>query len=243
MVSERRGTDSISASQPTIEELRDALAARDELISVIGHELRNAMAPLVLLAAQFELMPSADDMMRKKVAMLQRNLDTFIGTLDRVGEVSQLRDNKLELEPERCDLDDVVREVCREQQALATAGRTELRIASTSCAGQWDRARVKQIVAHLVTNAIRHGGGGVVDIELHADGDRIELVVQDAGPGIPGPDREHLFDRFDRKGTRRTGGLGVGLWVTKSLCRAMGGSVRLAESARGARFCVSLPRG
>jgi signal transduction histidine kinase len=238
VVIERRAADAVTVAGPDTD-LREALAARDELIAVVGHELRNAMAPLVLLTQQFEAMP-VDDLMRAKVAMLTRNLNALLGTLDRVSEVAQLRDGKLVLEPTPVDVGEVVREVGVELTTLAKAAGAELRIDAPTIVGTWDRDRLKQIVDHLVNNAIRYAGG-VVGISVRESGEVVELVVEDSGPGIAASERERLF-RFDRKGTRR-GGLGVGLWVVKTLCEAMGGSVRIGDSVSGARFIVALPRG
>lgn len=243
MVTERRGSPPITAATSrSPEELEDALAARDELIAVMGHELRNAMSPLVLLAAQFELMPATDDMMKKKFAMLSRNLKTFTGMLDRIGEVSQLRAGKLDLELADVDVRDVVAEVCKELAPLAQASGCELRCETASVVGRWDRERLTQIVHHLVSNAVRYASGAPVEIMVREVEGQLELVVQDGGPGVPPGERERLFDRFDRKGARRSGGLGVGLWVVKALCQAMRGTVRLVDTMRGARFCVTLPR-
>lgn len=246
MVTERRA-DGLNVTLPEasseLEQLREALAARDELIAVMGHELRNAMAPLVLLGAQFELMPSTDDMMKKKVAMLTRNLKTFTGTLDRIGEVSQLRAGKLDLVLEPVDAEAVVKRVCDELAKPAQAGGCELRLATASVVGRWDRDRLVQIVQHLVGNAIRYAAGAPIEITVRDTGAQLELVVEDGGPGIPEGERARLFDRFDRQGAKRSGGLGIGLWVVKALCQAMGGTVRLDDSTRGARFCVALPRG
>jgi signal transduction histidine kinase len=243
MVTERRGSDPVPAAPSrSVQELEEALAARDELIAVMGHELRNAMSPLVLLAAQFELMPTADDMMKKKVAMLSRNLKTFTTTLDRIGEVSQLRAGKLDLELETLDVKDVVAKVCKDLAPAAQAGGCELHCETASVVGRWDRARLGQIVQHLVGNAIRYASGAPIEVTVREVDHQLELVVQDGGPGIAPNERERLFDRFERKGARRSGGLGVGLWVVKALCHAMNGSVRLVDTARGARFCVTLPR-
>ena len=236
MVTDRRGFE--QGTSPSVDELRAAVAARDELISVVGHELRNAMSPLMMLATHFEAVPAADDMMRAKIAMLQRNLKTLLSTLDRVSEVSSLRDGKPEV-----DAQDIVREVRTDVAQLATAAGCELRLDTTSVIGRWDRDRLKQIVGHLVSNAIRYAGGAPIDVIVRDAGERVEIIVHDSGPGIPLGERERLFDRFDRSGPRRTGGLGVGLWVVQALCHAMSGSVRLDESGHGARFCVALPRG
>ena len=231
MVSERRNLE--RESVPSVDELREALVARDELLAVMGHELRNSMAPLVLLASMFEEMP-VDDTMKSRVAMLSRNLRSFRDTLDRIIEVTSLREGKLVLQRTRVDLDEVVREVC-------AGAKGEVRIESAQTPGLWDRARVAQIVSHLVTNAFQHGAPPVT-ISVRGRGGDVELVVQDAGPGIPLDMRDRLFQRFERSGPRRAKGLGVGLWVVDQLARAMGGNVRLLDSDRGARFGVVLPR-
>jgi signal transduction histidine kinase len=129
-------------------------------------------------------------------------------------------------------------------QQEAAAARIELRVDAPELTGTWDRARVAQIVRALVANAIRHSGGAAVNVRVRPlDAGSVEIVVHDSGAGIPEPARAHLFDCFDRASPHRAGGLGVGLWVVKSLCTAMAGTVELDGSARGARFCVTLPRG
>ncbi len=243
MVIERRGAEPAEPPEASVEELRDAVAARDELMAVVGHELRNAMSPLVLLTAHFEAIPATDDMTRAKVAMLTRNLKSLSTVLERISEVTQLREGKLSLDLENVDAQDVAREVVAELEPLARAGGAELRLDARAVVGRWDRERLTQIVRHLVTNAIRHAGG-VIDLRVREAGSALEITVQDAGPGIPASERKRVFDRFDRKGTRtRSGGLGVGLWVVKTLCRAMGGTVGITETVRGACFIVTLPRG
>jgi len=242
MVTERRGLMPDEAVEASVEELRDAVAARDELMAVVGHELRNAMSPLVLLTAHFEAAPATDDMTRAKVAMLTRNLKSLSTILDRISEVTQLREGKLALDLEMVDAQDVARAVIEELAPLARAGGGELRLDAKSVVGRWDRERLMQIVRHLVTNAIRHAGGAI-DIRVRPAGTAVDIIIEDAGPGIPASERERLFDRFDRKGTRTRGGLGVGLWVVKTLCHAMGGTVGITETVRGACFIVTLPRG
>src|SRR5688500_18695509 len=135
MVTERRGVEHASPTEPSVDELRDAVAARDELLAVIGHELRNSMAPLVLLVPMFEAMPAADDFLKAKIGMLARNLRSFRNTLDRVSEVTQLRDGKLVLHAEPCELGAIASEVCAEK-------RSDLVVTGTAT-GVWDRARVK----------------------------------------------------------------------------------------------------
>ena len=108
--------------------------------------------------------------------------------------------------------------------------------------GHWDRARLAQITAHLLSNAIRYAGGEI-EIGITCTPDHATLTVHDHGPGIDPRDHARLFERFERVGRRRAGGFGVGLWVVKTLCVAMGGSVSVdSERDAGARFTCILPR-
>lgn len=232
-----------STPNRSVAELEAALVARDELIAVMGHELRNAMSPLVLLAEQLQLLPSADDLMKKRVALLSRTLRTFRDTVDRVGEVSGLRAGKLVLELDEVDAAAVASTVCDQLAERAAAGGCELHRDFTPVIGRWDRSRLAQIIQHLVGNAIRYAPGTPIEIGITERDNALHLVVQDHGGGIPVADREHLFDRFDHPSSRRSSGLGIGLWVVKTLCSAMGGTIELVESEHGARFCMTLPRG
>jgi signal transduction histidine kinase len=142
------------------------------------------------------------------------------------------------------DLVQLADEVCREADRQAAAGGVLLVLdAATPVRGNWDRARVKQIISSLVSNAIRYGGGRIeVGVRMRDDG--AELSVRDHGAGIHPEILPRLFDAFDQDRARGSGGFGVGLWVVKTLAVAMRGTVT-AENCEsgGARFCVVLPRG
>ena len=225
--------------------LQDKLEAREQFIGVLGHELRNAIAPLALLADHFEqLALTSHPQLTSKVEMLSRNLRKLTSTIDRLAEVSALRDGKLDLDCEHVDLRDVLDEVARELAPEAAQAHADLRVYYTMpVQGWWDRERVKQIVRNVVTNAIRYGNGAPIEISAQLSGRDAEIVIHDQGPGVPTELRDHLFDRCDHKTTSRGSGFGVGLFVVKALCQAMAGSVRLDDTASGARFCISLPRG
>ena len=231
-----------------VQELTAALAARDSLIAVMGHELRNSVAPMLLLAEQFEALagePGVQPVVARRAATLTRNLHRFITTLERVAQVTDLRRGKVQLEPSQVDLVAVVDEVCRDARREAAAAGAELVVdAGKPVTGQWDRDRLKQIVANLVSNAIRYGGGSRIELGIRGrDGD-VELVIRDHGPGLDPAVLPRLFDPFDHARARRGGGLGVGLWVVKTLCAAMRGTVTATNASNGgACFCIVLPRG
>lgn len=226
-------------------ELEEQLAARDGFIGELGHELRNTVAPLVLLADHFEqLAPSAEPQLASRVAMLARNLRKLTSTIDRLTEVAALREGRLELDYESVDLRDVVDDVAREAAPDAARAHADLRVTySTSVQGWWDRARLKQVLHNLVGNAIRYGDGAPIEISARIVGRDAEIVVADQGPGIPLALRAHVFDRFDHRSCPKGNGFGVGLFVAKALVAKMSGEIRLDAETGGARFCITLPRG
>lgn len=231
-----------------IHELTTALAARDSFISLVGHELRNSLAPMVLLAESFSTLAEGSQPPGKlfsRVAMLTDNLHKMIATIGRIVEVGDLRRGKLELDPITADLVEVVKEVCAAARRDAAASGAQLLVAAGDpVVGQWDRVRVKQIVSNLVSNAIRYSGGGPIEVSVRSRGADCEVVIEDRGPGIDPALIPRLFDFAERGSARRSGGFGIGLWVVKTLCTAMHGSVTVENcSGGGARFCVVLPRG
>lgn len=228
-----------------IRSLRAQLAARDELIGAMGQELRTRLAPLVLLAEQFGLFPpnALDGPTTKLVAILSRRLERFAATTDRIVDVADLLTGKLELEVALVDLGELVSEVCAGLEMEAAASSIELWVtAETGTTGWWDRARLEQIVQHLVQNALQHSHSPTVEVEVRAHENSVEILVSDRGIGIPAAQRAALFDRMTQPRARTRPELG--LWTVRALCGAMGGSVRLDEtSGPGAQFRVVLPRG
>jgi two-component system sensor histidine kinase BaeS len=108
-----------------------------------------------------------------------------------------------------------------------------------------DPTRIREVLANLVVNAIRHSPpGGVVRLAADVDGPWVELTVADTGEGIAPADLDRVFERFERRAD--AGGSGLGLAIARDLVAAHGGTIR-AESAgipgRGTTFRVRLPRG
>jgi signal transduction histidine kinase len=109
--------------------------------------------------------------------------------------------------------------------------------------GTWDRLRIEQVITNLLSNAFRYAPGEPVELAVDELNGRARVRVRDAGPGIAEKDQTRIFERFERAArTRRHGGLGMGLYITREIARAHGGTIVVAsEPGSGAEFTVELP--
>jgi signal transduction histidine kinase len=241
------------AARIRITELERQLAARDEFIATIAHELRNPLTPLLfqtrVITSRLASPKSSDQAtpgwILSQVSRLEHQLQRVTEVLDRLLDLSRLSSGRIDLRIENVDLGEVVRDVIASFEAELAMSECEVRLEQTGpIVGSWDRMRIEQVCRNLLSNAIRYGAGRPIDIHIEGDELFVVLEFRDHGVGIDKEHQERIFDRFERGPVgRRGGGFGVGLWVVKNICLAFGGTVSVAsEVGRGARFVVTLPR-
>lgn len=231
-----------------VDELRAALATRDEFIAIAAHELRNPMTPIV---GQVQLLMSRARREQVSPALLQGlqtlevAVDHYVRRATTLLEITRLNAGQVRLEPSRFDLSDLVRACLRKYEQLAArAGSTLDCDAAGPVDGTWDQLATEQVLDNLVSNAIRYGDGNPVRVELRSDAEWVEVRVIDRGIGVAPADRERIFQRFERaSGAPRSGGFGIGLWLSSRLVQAQGGTLALhSEPGQGSTFIVRLPR-
>jgi signal transduction histidine kinase len=231
------------------EEALSAVRVRDEFLSVASHELKT---PLTSLKLQLELVKSALPSLEGEVARkLGGRLQTMERQLYRLGalnssllDVTSLDNGRLHLDFQRVDLAALVREaVERLGPDLARAGCQARLEVEGATQGWWDAMRLDQVVVNLLSNALKYGAGTPIHIQLRQRGEQVELTVKDEGIGISEEAQGRLFHKFERAApTRHYGGLGLGLYISRMLVQAMGGTVRVeSRLGEGASFIVSLP--
>ena len=242
---------SVQTLEDRIEELEAALQARDDFIATVGHELKNPLTPLLLQAQYLETRlarnPTAEvdrPFVLGKLRGFTARLEQFLGTLDRILDVSRISSNSLQLVPEALDWAEVVQSVVDGMQREFDVAQVSLHLDLEAAPGIWDRLRLEQICFNLLSNALRYGLSRPVHVRLRSTGTWAELTVTDHGLGINPADQATIFERFDRgsAGASHTGGLGVGLWIVKKICGALGGEIGVRGSVgHGSTFTVRLP--
>jgi signal transduction histidine kinase len=159
--------------------------------------------------------------------------------------VSRIHGGRLDIEVERVDFREVVADVVdRFADELARASCTLVLQLDPSVVGVWDRMRLEQVLTNLLSNAIKFGAGRPIDIVLRSLGDQVRLQVRDRGIGIPPERQQQIFQRFERAAPSRVyGGLGLGLYIVRTIVEAMGGHIEVeSQPGVGSTFSVTLPR-
>ncbi len=246
--------DQLARTLRDLEAERDEVAAvlrsRRELVAGISHELRTPVATMRATVESALHRPPEEipDSLRHDLAVVDGEIQRLQRLIEDLFTQSQAEVEGLTIE---CRALDVVPVVQRMVDALAplawASGRVEV-VAEPPTelpAAHADEARLEQVLANLLRNAIRHTPpGGIVAVAAWAEPDAVVIEVRDTGEGIAPADLPHIWERFYQgESTRGRGGAGLGLALVKELTEAMGGSVAVeSELGQGSRFSITLPR-
>jgi signal transduction histidine kinase len=164
--------------------------------------------------------------------------------MDELLDVSRISSGRFSLHVEPVDLGALVRETAArfEPEVLRLGGRLEVE-APERVEGRWDRQRLEQVVTNLLSNALKYGDGKPVQVRVAKVGTSARLVVRDEGIGIARDALRRIFGKFERAvSERHYGGLGLGLYITRQIVDALGGTIQVeSEQGQGATFIVELP--
>ena len=231
-------------------ELRQAVKARDEFLSIASHELKTPLTPLQLQVESLQNVarrqPEGAGATRllNGLQMADRQVGRLTSLINNLLDISRITSHRLKLDYEVLDLTAVVREVAgRFQEELARAGCTLTIHADAPVSGTWDRMRLEQVVSNFLANAAKYGAGKPVEVWVEGNTDSATVRVRDHGIGIAPGDQARIFERFERAVSEQSyGGFGLGLWIVRQIVDAMGGKVSVeSKLGEGATFSVTLP--
>jgi signal transduction histidine kinase len=177
--------------------------------------------------------------------MVDAQVDRLQALLGTLLDVSRLNAGKFTLDLSEVDLGALAGEVVQRFRPEADGSGTPLRLRAGPAPGTWDRQRLDQVLTNLVSNALKYGNRRPVEVEVTADVTTAVVVVRDHGIGIDSESLATVFDRFERAhNSGAIQGLGLGLWIARSLVEAHGGTLTVKSAVgAGSTFTVALPRG
>ena len=234
-----------------LDELRGAIRTRDEFLSVASHELRTPITTLTLqLDALFRMLqqeapPTMQETLSRRLRVTRRQVDRLAALVATLIDVSRITSGRVQLSRQLADLVEVSRLVIERLTDDASRSGSSLRLTQDGPVwGDFDISRVDQVLTNLVSNAIRYGRGKPIVIGAVKEGGKARLWVEDRGMGIPPEHQDRVFQQYERAvPSSNYGGLGLGLWISRQLVEAMGGTISLrSEVDVGSTFTVELPR-
>lgn len=215
---------------------------RREFVANVSHELRTPLTIAVGYAATLAKDDTASDQQRQFANSILGNTTRMQRLVDDLLDLSKLESGAWTPDLETVELPGIVAELLDTLRPAAEASGTAMRVelADDALALNADRVAVRQILANLAENAIRHAPGGIASIFSQSAPGGVWIGVRDSGGGIPPEHLPRIFERFyrvDAARSRRSGGTGLGLSIVKHLAEAHGGSVE-AESKPGSATTI-----
>jgi signal transduction histidine kinase/CheY-like chemotaxis protein len=227
------------------EAARAADRTKDEFLAMLGHELRNPLAPIT---QALELMRIRNPEPQRECEIIERQVRHMTRLVDDLLDVSRIARGKIELTRSRVELAGAIDDAVELVRPLADERRHALVMqVDPELAIDGDRARVVQIVSNLLTNAVKYTPpGGRIELGARRQGDDVVVCCTDTGVGIPADLLPHVFEPFvqhDASLARTKGGLGLGLAIVHSLVELHGGAVAVVSEGegKGTTFTVTFP--
>ncbi|MFN3770609.1 MAG: ATP-binding protein [Ectopseudomonas guguanensis] len=233
-------------------ELQKAVQMRDVFMSIASHELRTPLNGLILdvqlrrlRLEQGRMDAFSADKLHEMITRDERQIRSLSRLIDDMLDVSRIRTGKLSVRPEPGDLGVLAGNVVESlaAQFTSTGSHVDLQVDGPAPV-MMDEFRIEQVLANLLTNALRYGDGKPVSVRVRAEGEKVRAEVRDQGIGISEADQRRVFEQFERVSSADAPqGLGLGLFISEQIVQAHGGRIELSSRlGEGSCFSVVLPR-
>lgn len=230
---------------------QEAVHARDEFLSIASHELKTPLQSLTLqnemLTRQLERCPDEklnQSFIRRSLEGDRRQLTRITRLIEDMLDITRIQNSRMSIERGLVDFTELLYEVVERMRPAFDAQGMRLTLnADSGIIIHADAFRIEQVITNILTNALKYGDNGPVNVKAMCEGGRLSFSVTDQGQGIKKEDQKRIFQRFERAGTRNgISGLGLGLYICQKIVEAHDGQIFVeSEPERGATFTISLP--
>ncbi len=218
---------------------------RDQVLAIVGHDLRNPLGAIVMSAALLQKKGGLEGWQARTVGRVRSSTLRMGRIIDDLLSYTRTRlGSGIPIAARASDLGALTRKVVDELQAAYPEARIDLSVEGDLC-GEWDGDRLEQVASNLVSNAIDHGEEGQpIELVLRGELDEVTLEVANRGE-MPKEVLDHAFEAFHR-GPEQTGrkasGLGLGLYIAREIVRCHGGEIAIHSDGWATRIAMRLPR-
>ena len=227
------------------EGLRQAVRARDEVVAVVSHDLRNPLGTIAAAAGLLLELDVTTEKRREHLRLIVRAADRMNRLIGDLLDVARIESGSLSVRTAPVPVEPLLEEAIELLEPLAQEKGLVLlcRVDPDARNVMADRDRVLQVLSNLIGNAVKFSRPGAVRLSVGpGKGDTMVFSVADTGPGIPAEAVEHVFDRFWRQNQTDRQGAGLGLAIVKGIVQAHGGEVWVeSRPGEGSTFSFSLP--
>jgi PAS domain S-box-containing protein len=226
---------------------RESEAMKSQLLSTVSHELRTPLASIKGFATTLLRQDVKWDeaTQRDFLRIIEEETDRLAEIIDNLLDMSQIEAGALRIAKEPTQLRQMIREVVDEMRMRTEAHYFVVDLPAELPRVLVDPRRIRQVLHNLIGNAIKYSKGGQITVSCEVEGDHIVVSVSDQGEGIPPQYVEKIFERFfqiDGASTRRVGGSGLGLSISRGIIEAHDGRIWVESVAgQGSTFRFTLP--
>lgn len=227
---------------------QDATRARDDLVAIVSHDLRNPVHTIHMAASFLLDIAPPDDrrvQARRQLEVIQRSATRANRLIQDLLDVARIQAGGLSVDPVPVDVKSLLHEAVESATPLASAAQLSVVCDPPEALGPVasDRERVLQVFANLIGNAIKFTPkGGQIRILANPENGEVRFTVADTGPGIPREHLDHVFDRYWQAKSTAKLGAGLGLSIAKGIVEAHGGRIWVESPPNsGAEFNFTLP--
>ncbi len=230
---------------------QEEIKVRDEFLSIASHELKTPLTAMVL-----QLQTALHNI--KNVSLANFSVKNLLNMLEKVENqtnrlsriindllnASRVSSRKLNLKKEEFDIGELVAQVVDNFNEEAEENGNLIKVETKKgLIGKWDKIRIEQAIANLVSNAIKYGEKKPVNIYVTNSKNKVKIQVKDNGIGIADEDLSKIFTLFERAHeNKKIEGTGVGLYITDRIVKAHGGKIEVkSKKGQGSEFIINLP--
>ncbi|MGG4440482.1 ATP-binding protein [Brevibacillus fortis] len=219
---------------------------KSEFVSTVSHELRTPLASVLGFAELLLTKELKPERQQRYIATIYQEANRLTALINDFLDLQRMESGRQTYEVENVAIDRVIRDIFGLYRVQSPLHRFELDLQTEQTTVYGDQTKLRQVFVNLISNAVKYSPhGGLVRVRCQQDGNRLLVVVQDEGLGIPAEAIPHLFTKFyrvDNSDRREIGGTGLGLAIVREIVHMHQGEVTVtSESGKGSTFTVTLP--